>query len=181
MIWKKKKKFRRGRRRKKNVNTTASQVKDWTLGAAPGVAARPKTYHERWGCDSLEQQIWHLQWATSRQREQGKKWEQEGNLRNSQMKQPPVHIQHTRFAGRAGEQTDGTQSPAQGQRARVWSNTQTNAKTTQGTGLYTTGAHAAFHQLEHHKTTRLSKLVDTKFTQTKQKFPESFHRRKRVG
>ena len=55
----------------------ASRVKDWTLGPVPGVAARPETYHERWVCDSLEQQIWHLQWATTGQQEWGKteEWE----------------------------------------------------------------------------------------------------------
>lgn len=50
-----------------------------------------------------------------------------------------IYSRHTRFAG---GQTDGAQAPAQGQRARVGSYTQTNAQTTQGTGLQTTGDHA---------------------------------------
>lgn len=67
-----------------------------------------------------------------------------------------MYSRHTRFAG---GQTDGAQAPAQGQRARVGSNTQTNAQTTQGTGLQTTGDHACLYQLQHHETMGLSKLV----------------------
>lgn len=67
----------------------ASRVKDWTLGPVPGVAARPETYHERWVCDSLEQQIWHLQWATTRQQEWGKTRMGKGFLRSSQTRQRP--------------------------------------------------------------------------------------------